>query len=550
MKILLFMSHGGYARNFEWTLRALVEGGDVVHVAVNRLEKKNAPDLNDLLEQIALDHPNLTFGLAPPRRRRDYVGSALRSWLDYLRFLEAPYRDAEKARDRAAGRVPGVMRVATRVPPFRNEAGLKRLYRLISLAERTTPVSRPIRRFITAQRPDLVAVTPLVELGSPQTDYIRAAKSCGIPTALLVASWDNLTTKGGIHVVPELTAVWNDLQRREAQDLHGLPNELIAVTGAVAYDHWFECEPSPREEFCERVGLDARRQYILYAGSSRFIAPQENRFFFRLLSSLRDTDGLRKVQMFVRPHPTNPFRGARAPGRAAMRKNIVIDRDGVNPSDASTRQDYFDSIYHAAAVVGINTSAMVESAIVGRPVHSILTDEYAGTQLGTLHFRYLLPEQGGHVLLARSLETLNEELVASLRAPDSARARDAAFVASFLRPNGIDRPASPELVAALRSMKGKTVVEQDPVSFPARLLGRLVALTAMLVLFSCWVFVRPAVSTRNDLHRLRKALARRRLAQAPVSREPETVAVEPAALDPESAEIDLELAEIAEEVKR
>ena len=33
------------------------------------------------------------------------------------------------------------------------------------------------------------------------------------------------------------------------------------------------------------------------------------------------------------------------------------------------RADYFDSIYHCDGVVGVNTSAMVESGIIGRPVY-------------------------------------------------------------------------------------------------------------------------------------------------------------------------------------
>ena len=46
-------------------------------------------------------------------------------------------------------------------------------------------------------------------------------------------------------------------------------------------------------------------------------------------------------------------------------------------------------MYHASATVGLNTSAMIEAAIVGRPVHTILVPEFQHSQEGTLHFRYL-----------------------------------------------------------------------------------------------------------------------------------------------------------------
>ena len=49
----------------------------------------------------------------------------------------------------------------------------------------------------------------------------------------------------------------------------------------------------------------------------------------------------------------------------------------MNPVDTASRADYFDSIYHAAAVVGINTTAQIESAIVGRPVHTLCSSSTA-----------------------------------------------------------------------------------------------------------------------------------------------------------------------------
>ena len=40
----------------------------------------------------------------------------------------------------------------------------------------------------------------------------------------------------------------------------------------------------------------------------------------------------------------------------------------------------YDSLYHAAAVVGLNTSAMIEAGILGKSVFTIQTQEFAGGQ--------------------------------------------------------------------------------------------------------------------------------------------------------------------------
>src|SRR4030095_13968020 len=93
-------------------------------------------------------------------------------------------------------------------------------------------------------------------------------------SALCVASWDNLTSKGLVRVLPDHVVVWNEAQKREATALHGVPADRVLVTGAQLFDRWFTMQPSrSREEFCRAAGLDPERPFLLYVGASLFIAP-------------------------------------------------------------------------------------------------------------------------------------------------------------------------------------------------------------------------------------------------------------------------------------
>jgi hypothetical protein len=73
--------------------------------------------------------------------------------------------------------------------------GLERL-------EEAVPTQAGIDEFVTERRPDLMLITPLIELGSPQLDYLRAARRRGIRSALCVWSWDHLSSKALIRVRP------------------------------------------------------------------------------------------------------------------------------------------------------------------------------------------------------------------------------------------------------------------------------------------------------------------------------------------------------------
>jgi hypothetical protein len=131
-------------------------------------------------------------------------------------------------------------------------------------------------------RPDVLMLTPLLYFRSHQVDHVRCARQLGIKSVLGVGSWDHLTTKGLIHEVPDRVLVWNEAQKQEAIELHGVPADRVLVTGSQAYDHWFAATSSlDREAFCAQVGLDPGRPMLLYLCSSPFIAPYEVEFVRR-----------------------------------------------------------------------------------------------------------------------------------------------------------------------------------------------------------------------------------------------------------------------------
>src|SRR4029453_15412487 len=113
---------------------------------------------------------------------------------------------------------------------------------------RTVPRATGVVGFVGRHNPDLVLVTPLVEPGCPQAEYLRSARALGIRTGLCVYSWDNLTNKGLIQDPPEGVPFWNPPMKEEAVRLHGVPAERVVVTGAAAYDHWFIWRPRATRE--------------------------------------------------------------------------------------------------------------------------------------------------------------------------------------------------------------------------------------------------------------------------------------------------------------
>src|SRR5690606_5766746 len=99
----------------------------------------------------------------------------------------------------------------------------------------------------------------------------------------------------------------------------------------------------------------------------------------------RREPSLASCNILVRPHPREQHQWK---SFAAGDAGIAVSF----PRAINADQTLFDTLYHSAAVVGLNTSAQLEAGIVGRPVLTILAPEFTGGQAGTLHFHYLLKE--------------------------------------------------------------------------------------------------------------------------------------------------------------
>jgi hypothetical protein len=476
MKVLFVMRHPAAVRSFGSVLRLLDARGHDVHLVFRRIKTAESHrELRRLVEEcaridFAADPRRGSPGWNPDDRGWMSLAQQLRLDADFLRYLEPRYADANELRARAEVKAGTVVRQLGRAARALRAPAVARSGRWVieGVETRIEPPSH-VTRYVQDKQPDVVLVTHLAEFGSGQTDYVRAAKRLGIPTGYAVFSWDNLTNKGLVHDLPDTTLVWNDLQAREAEELQRIPSGRIRVTGSPAYDHWFSWGPSrTREEFCAEVGLRADRPIVLYVCSSSFIAPDEVSFVRRWIRELRAHGGeLAEAGIVVRLHPRNS--GQWAAVDLDEPQVVIWPRLGEEPLDESSRRNYFDSIYHSAAVVGINTSAQIESAIVGRPVHTVLAEEFRDTQQGTLHFEYLRADDFGHLYVGRTMAEHAAQLEESLRGRPSDD-RNRRFLERFVRPQGLDVPVSPLYVDEIERIAAAGPVEQSP----GPPLGRLV----------------------------------------------------------------------------
>jgi hypothetical protein len=386
-----------------------------------------------------------------PFEREDPVARAvwlLRAAADLVRFLSPDLRHAAWPRRRSLRRVLQLAGLPRTRQAARELAGLElrsdlcaRLAGAFRDVERLIPPPPALTEAVGRLDVDGVLLISRCLLGGNDPDVLKAARQAGLPSVMLVWSWDNLSSKATLHEHPDRLLVWNDLQAREAVEQHGVASERVTVVGAANFDRFFE---EVRENDGQRTpSADGEQATLLYLGSSPKVASRESVIFERWLGAIRASDdpALREARVVLRPHPAAVRKWV---GWTAPDDGVVVVDPGAKTEPAKLSR----LLQEADAVVALNTSAEIEAAIAGQPVLTFRAGSDARGQEGSAHFPYLLEANGGFVLDAATLDEHVSRLESVLRG-DYDPERVPEFLERFVRPAGLSLPVVPLLTSAI-----------------------------------------------------------------------------------------------------
>ena len=328
---------------------------------------------------------------------------------------------------------------------------------LLRTFERIVPPDTFIKDWLKKYKPDVIVASSINLRYSEELEYVKAAKALGIPVAVIVLSWDNLTTKGLYHIIPDLVLAWNQNQFDILTTLHRIPKDKIVLIGSTRFDMWFanDLPVMSREAFCRKVGI-GNNPFVLYLGSSRNICADETWLICKLARTLRRHPKLSNMNILLRPHPANSkvYRKLRELGVH------LWPRKGVAPETEDELQDFYNSMHHCVATVGINNSAQIDAVINDIPSIAILADSYKETQVDTTHFRDMLA--CGAFKTVQTVEQCVEMIGVFMRGRDPTKESRHQFVQDYIRPRGLDKTVGKIAAQAIELLSlGKSAAEID-----------------------------------------------------------------------------------------
>jgi hypothetical protein len=232
-------------------------------------------------------------------------------------------------------------------------------------------------------RPDLV-VTGTPGYTPADIHLLRAAKRLRIPTATVMLSWDNLTSKGYMGAVPDDLLVWSDLMAREAVKYHGFPADRIQWCGAAQFDHYHGWrERFDRLAWRRSHGIADDTPLIVYGTINPALLPHEVNILRSIVRAMRENRFRRRPYLWVRLHPQvvkGAFSQSLEPFRALTADDVHIEEPAVQSSALAWDLPKEDAehlanlMVAADIVVTPNSTFSIDAACAGTPIINTFFD--------------------------------------------------------------------------------------------------------------------------------------------------------------------------------
>lgn len=221
--------------------------------------------------------------------------------------------------------------------------------------------------------PELVFCAHLFD--NQEIQLIREARRRGVKTIGFVNSWDKMTARGIIRLLPDQLVVFNELVKEEAMRYGDMPGNKITISGIPQYDWHINYRPLSRAEFFRKKELDPAKKLIVYAPMGKAFSNSD----WDIIDLLNDaiTGGvIKNAQLFARFQP-NDFTDD-----AELKKRpwLVYDKPGVRFSkERGLDWDMsFDDIrgltntlVNADLFICYASSMSIDAAVFNKPVINI-----------------------------------------------------------------------------------------------------------------------------------------------------------------------------------
>lgn len=255
-----------------------------------------------------------------------------------------------------------------------------------------------------------------------EAHLLREARRSGVKTIGFINSWDKLTSRRSLRLLPDSMIVFNDIVKKEALKYADMPAKDIFVAGIPQYDWHVNHRPISREEFCRKNSLDISKKIIVYAPMGKTFSNSDWDIIDLLRGSIVDGQ-LSNVNLFIRFQPNDFLDEAELTKRPWLKYDYpgvrFSRKRGVNwDMSFEDIRGLTDTLANADLFICYASSMSVDAAIFDKPVININFEVKEKQSLSQTPTFFYQTEHYGKALRAGGIQMpeSKEELIRDINA--------------------------------------------------------------------------------------------------------------------------------------
>jgi len=220
-------------------------------------------------------------------------------------------------------------------------------------------------------RPDLVLLAHL--FGDVEISMLREAKKRNIISVGLINSWDKITSRCIIRLLPNKLIVHNNIIKAEALEHVDIAGRDIEIVGIPHYDMYISRQASPKEVFYKKICTDINRVILLFCPTGQFFSDIDAEMI-NIISDLQVKKLIPADMQILLRFPPND---AVDLTNLKNKDKLIIQQPGVRFSkkrgidwdmNDADNQHLLDTLYYSSLVVCPPSSMSVDAAVFDKPV--------------------------------------------------------------------------------------------------------------------------------------------------------------------------------------
>lgn len=238
--------------------------------------------------------------------------------------------------------------------------------------------------FLDRYRPDAVFLANL--FSETEASLLRSARVRGIRSVGFINSWDKLTCRGTVRLLPDTMIVPNEIVLDEALRYADMPRERIVVSGLPQYDDYAHRDGIiSREAFFKKISMDPKLPLVIFCPMGSAYSNSDWEMIDALHGEITKKTK-HPFNFFVRFQPNDVVED-----RHRERPWLHYDVPGVRfgPERGMDWDMTFDelrhlknTLYHASLFVSYASSIAIDAAYFDKPIINI-GFEACGNQAAT-----------------------------------------------------------------------------------------------------------------------------------------------------------------------